>query len=122
MTYHVTATRWPLGWELDIDGVGVTQSRTLATAEKAVRSYLGMDDCLDAETAEVVISPELDGNLASEAEAAREATRQAEHARDEAAAKARKVARELKATGMSGADVAVVLGVSPQRVSQLVNS
>lgn len=122
MTYYVRAKRWPLGWELQIDGVGTTQSRSLATAEKTVRSYLAMDDYADADTAQVVISPELDGNLASEAEAARAATRQAELARDEAAVKARKVARELKASGMSGADVAVVLGVSPQRVSQLVNS
>lgn len=120
MTYYVLAKRWPLGWELHIDGVGVTQSRTLATAEKTVRSYLAMDDAPDADTADVVITPELDGNLASEAEAAREATRRAEQARDDAAAQTRKIARELKAAGMSGADVAVVLGVSPQRVSQLM--
>jgi hypothetical protein len=27
--YAVTAKRWKHGWELHIDGVGVTQSRTL---------------------------------------------------------------------------------------------
>jgi hypothetical protein len=32
--YHVTARRWAHGWELHIDGVGVTQSRTLASAER----------------------------------------------------------------------------------------
>lgn len=122
VTYQVLARRWPLGWELHIEGIGVTQSRTLATAEKAVRSFLAMDDIADADTAEVVITPELDGNLASEAEAAREATRRAERARDDAAAQTRKVAHDLKAAGMSGADVAVVLGVSPQRVSQLMKS
>jgi hypothetical protein len=30
----VTARRWAHGWELHIDGVGVTQSRTLASAER----------------------------------------------------------------------------------------
>ena len=41
--YEVTATRWERGWELDIDGVGVTQSRTLRDAEERVRDYLRLD-------------------------------------------------------------------------------
>ena len=39
-TYNVTAKRWKHGWELHIDGVGVTQSRTLDTAEQMVRDYI----------------------------------------------------------------------------------
>mgnify|MGYP006139817877 CR=1 FL=1 len=31
------------GWELHIDGVGVTQSRTLRDAERTARSYIGGD-------------------------------------------------------------------------------
>lgn len=120
--YRVTAKRWPLGWELHIAGLGVTQSRTLATAEKSVREYVALSEDLDDETGfDVEIKPELDSNLATEAEAAREATRRAAEAQREAAEKARKVARDLKAAGLSGADVATVLGVSPQRVSQLIN-
>jgi hypothetical protein len=41
--YTVKASRWERGWELRIEGVGVTQSRGLADAEKMVRSYLRMD-------------------------------------------------------------------------------
>ena len=120
MTYHVTAKHWAHGWELHIANVGVTQSRSLATAEATVREYLDIDDYADAKTAEVVITPELDGRLAAEAEASREATRRAEQARDGAARKARQVVRDLKAAGLSSSDVAVVLGVSTQRVSQLM--
>lgn len=119
MSYHVAARRWARGWELHIDGVGVTQSRSLATAETTVRDYLALDDHDDAATAKITITPELDGDLATAAETAREATRHAEQARDEAAHKTRQVVRDLKRAGLSGSDVAVVLGVSTQRVSQL---
>ena len=36
-TYTVHAKRWKHGWELHIDGVGVTQSRNLDGAEQMVR-------------------------------------------------------------------------------------
>lgn len=38
------------------------------------------------------------------------------------AARSRRVARRLKAAGLSGADIAVVLKISAQRVSQLVTA
>lgn len=123
-TYTVTARRWGNYWELHINGgkAGVTQSRTLAKAEEMVRDYLALDDRPDAATATVDIRPELDGNLAAEAEAAREAVRTAEQMQRDAATRQRTIARRLKASGLSGADIAAVLRVSTQRVSQLVNS
>jgi hypothetical protein len=33
----VCAKRWKRGWELHIDGIGVTQSRNLSGAEQMVR-------------------------------------------------------------------------------------
>lgn len=122
MSYTVTAKRWGSYWELHIDGVGVTQSRTLATAERTVREYLALDEHDDADTAEVTITPVLSGNLAEQAEAARHAVRRAETESKAAAQQQRAVAKQLKADGLSGADIATVLGVSTQRVSQLVNS
>lgn len=126
-TFNVTAKRWGSYWELHIaaaDGthVGVTQSRTLGTAERMVRDYLALD--LGGEPAgfDVTITPALDGNLAGEAAAAREAVRNAEQAQRDAAVSSRDIARRLKAAGLSGADIAAVLKVSAQRVSQLVNS
>jgi uncharacterized protein YhdP len=48
--YTVTAKRWDHGWELHIDGEGVTQTRTLANAGQQVRDYLSLlhDDEPDA--------------------------------------------------------------------------
>jgi hypothetical protein len=39
-TYSVRARRWAHGWELHIDGIGVTQSRNLDGAEQMVRDYI----------------------------------------------------------------------------------
>jgi len=120
-TYRVTAKRWGSYWELHIDDVGVTQARTLASADRTVRDYLNLDGH-DLSDVDIVITPELEGNLAAEAEAARQAVRDAERVRAAAAEGAREIARRLKKAGLSGADIAAVLKVSTQRVSQLVNS
>ena len=58
-TWTVTAKRWAGGWELHIDGLGVTQSRTLATAERIVRDYIETltDESADGDS--VVIQPGL---------------------------------------------------------------
>jgi hypothetical protein len=39
-TYGVRARRWAHGWELHVEGVGVTQSRNLDGAERMVRDYI----------------------------------------------------------------------------------
>lgn len=41
-TYIVRAQCQDKGWELHIDGVGVTQSHTLAGAERMARSYISI--------------------------------------------------------------------------------
>lgn len=120
MTHTVHARHWERGWELHIDGVGVTQSRTLAAAEVMVRDYLRLDRHADWRDAEVTILPDLDG-LEVRASRARELTRSAETAQVDAAREARAVARALRAEGLSVSDTATVLGVSRGRVSQLVS-
>jgi DNA-directed RNA polymerase specialized sigma subunit len=121
-TYNVRATRWKHGWELRIDGVGVTQSRNLAGAEQMVRDYI--ETLTDHDTAEdvVIIKPEVGGGLDQEAEAAREAISEAEHALRAAAVRSRRVARQLSEEGLSGKDIAAILHVSAQRVSQLLKT
>jgi hypothetical protein len=42
-TYQVTAKRWEHGYELHIEGVGVTQSRTVKDAEAMIRDYLHLE-------------------------------------------------------------------------------
>lgn len=80
-TYNVRAKRWKHGWELHIDGVGVTQSRNLGGAEQMVRDYI--ETLTDRHTADdiVIIKPEVGGGLDEEAGAAREAIAEAEHGR-----------------------------------------
>ncbi len=121
-TYNVRAKRWVHGWELHIDGVGVTQSRNLDGAERMVRDYIESLTDRDTSGDEVVIKPEVGGGLDEATQAAREAVAAADRAVREAAARSRKVARELKEAGLSGRDIAAILRVSAQRVSQLLKS
>jgi len=119
-TYVVRAKRWAHGWELHIDGVGVSQSRTLGGAEQMVRDYIETLTDRDASDATVVIEPDLGG---LEAKAA-DVRKQIEHAQREnrrAAAASRALASELREAGLSVSDTAAVLGVSRGRVSQLVS-
>jgi DNA-directed RNA polymerase specialized sigma subunit len=68
----------------------------------------------------VVITPEVDPQTLHEIEDARHAVQLAEGAQRVAAKKWRQVARTLKAHGLANADIAKVLKVSKQRVSQLI--
>lgn len=117
--YTVKATRWTGGWELHIDGLGVTQVRTLAKAEGQARDYIetftGEDD------AEVTIIPDL-GSLAAEVAEARKSARDAARAQEEASEKNRKVIREMRDAGLSVSDMATVMDVSRGRVSQLTEA
>lgn len=119
-TYAVQAKRWAEGWELHIDGLGVTQVRTLDNAVGQARDYV--ETLLERELsdADFVIMPEL-GGLEDEVKAARAEVVEAVAIQRRAAEHSRAVARKLRASGLSVTDSAVVMGVSRGRVSQLVN-
>jgi len=119
-TYSVHARRWAHGWELHIDGVGVTQSRNLDGAEQMVRDYIESLTGRDASGDEVTIKPEVGDGLDEATQAAREAVTAADRAVREAATQSRKAARDLRDAGLSGRDIAAILRVSAQRVSQLL--
>ena len=117
-TYSVRAKRWAHGWELHIADVGVTQSRNLGEAEQAVRDYIETLTDHDTSGDKVTITPEVGGGLD---EATRAAA--ADRARREAAVRLRQVAWALRhEAGLSGRDIASILHVSAQRVSQLLKS
>lgn len=122
-TYNVTAKRWAKGWELHIDNVGVSQSRTLATAEKMVREYISLALDIEDETSfNVEITPEIDPELRRELDHARRSTQAAEEAQRSAAGQWRQVIRGLHDQGLVSSDIARLLDLSKQRVSQLTNS
>ena len=120
--YQVRAKRWEHGWELHIDGVGVTQSRTLWDAEEMARDLVGRREDLPEDAFTVTITPEIGGGLDEETRAAREAVSAANRAQRQAAAQSRAAARRLRQAGLTGRDIAKVLDVSPQRVSQLLRA
>ena len=118
-TYRVRAKRWARGWELHIDGIGVTQSRSLGGAEAMARDYISLDLDMSAQSFELEIIPHIGGGLDEEVARVRQEIRAAERAQLQAAEHSREVVRRLKEQGLTGKDTAAVLGISPQRVSQL---
>ncbi|WP_026452918.1 hypothetical protein [Saccharomonospora iraqiensis] len=120
-TYTVTARRWAHGWELHIENVGVTQARSLSSAESMAREYISLALDLDDETSfDIDIVPQLDAALTQRVRTARDEVKAAAQKQREAAAKQREAAEELRDTGLTGREIAVVLDISPQRVSQLL--
>ena len=121
-TYKVRARRWARGWELHIDGVGVTQSHSLADAEGMVRDYIALDLGVEPDSFDVTITPEVGDGLDQDVAEVRRKISEAEQAQAQAAERSRALVRRLAAMGLSGKDTAKVLGVSPQRVSQLLKA
>lgn len=121
-TYRAKAVRWEKGWEVHIEGVGVTQSNTLAGTEQAARDYISsLYDLADNADFEVTVVPRL-GEIAAQVKTAKAKRREADEANIAAAAAVRLVAAKLLAKGLSTADAATVLGVTKGRVSQLTSA
>jgi DNA-directed RNA polymerase specialized sigma subunit len=121
MTFEVHARRWDGGWELHISENDVTQAHSLSEAESVVRDYLAVEHDVEPGSFEVRIVPEIDG-LEDEAAQLRRDIGQLQDTQLEVAARSRALAQRLRERGLSGADTAAVLGVSPQRVSQLLKA
>lgn len=118
-TYKVVAKRWKRGWELHIDGVGVTQVKKLTDAEAMVRDYIALDLDVAPDAFNVEIAPDVGPDLGGRIARAKKATADAERAQEAAASENRQVVDCLKREGLTGREIAQVLQVSPQRVSQL---
>lgn len=117
---NVTAKRWAKGWELHIDGHGVTQSRTLADAPQQAVDYLESLHDVVVDTEDVVVVPALPEQLLSEIRQARSDVRRAERELARAAAEQRRVALALRTEAhMSVSDTASLMDVSRGRISQL---
>jgi hypothetical protein len=119
-TYRVEARRWARGWELHIEGEGVTQSHSLNDAEGMVRDYIALMHNVPPDSFDVEITPVMGSGLDEAVRSARQMVTDADLARREAAVHSRAIAGRLSRAGLSGRDIARVLGVSAQRVSQLL--
>jgi len=118
--YNVVAVKWAHGWELHVEDVGVTQCRTLATAEIQVRDFVGTMFDTDAGDAVIHLTVAVAG-LEKDVEQARRLTAEAVERQHQAATESRRVARELRRAGLSVADTAVVMEISKGRAAQLIN-
>ncbi|WP_148044937.1 antitoxin HicB [Nocardioides marmorisolisilvae] len=115
----MTAKQWKHGWELHVDGVGVTQVRTLVDAPQQAADLIETmtGDVIDPDSLEVEVK--IKGNLAERVARARALVKEAEIASAEAAKESRSVVSALRSNGVSVTDAAVVMGVSRGRISQL---
>ena len=85
-----------------------------------MREYVACAEGVEPPSVRVRITVRFGNSLDDEVAAARADLEHAERAQRDAAARSRRLALRLREAGLSGADIAVVLRVSPQRVSQLV--
>jgi hypothetical protein len=120
--YEVRARHWKHGWELHIDGVGVTQSRSLSGAEKIAREYIALSLDVDPRSCDLTIIPALGDEVIEQVDEVRRTIRRAEQAQTHATQRCRVLVRRLASEGLSRKDIAKIIGISPQRVSQLVKS
>jgi hypothetical protein len=60
-TDHVRAERWEHGWELRIEGVGVTQSRTLGDGEEMARDLISRREDLPGDAFTMTVTPAIGG-------------------------------------------------------------
>ncbi|MBN6035963.1 hypothetical protein [Amycolatopsis sp. 195334CR] len=119
-TYRATAHREEKWWVVEVEGVGATQGRSTAEAQRMAADLVEMMEELAPDEFTISVEFDIPGPLGEDIRRAREATREADLAQRKAAERTREVVHRLLNSGLSKQDIAKVLHVSPQRVSQLV--
>lgn len=121
-TYRATAHREDKWWVIEVEGVGATQGRSTAEAQRMAKDLVAIMEEVPLDEVNVEIEFKLPGTLGDEIKSARQETRKAEQAQRSAAEKVRRAVAHILSSGMSKQDAARILGVSPQRISQLVKT
>jgi hypothetical protein len=104
-----------------VPGIGATQSRSLAGAEDQARDLVAAVLDVDIDEVTVDVLPDLGDEVLDEVQVVRQRLADAAAAAVAAADDYRDLAARLVSDySLTGADAATVLGVSPQRVSQLL--
>lgn len=124
-SYRVVVTREDSHWLADVPELqgAHTYARNLPTLDQAVREVIVLAaDLPDEDMPELVIDYDYhtgDPELDSTATEVRRLRRQAGELAATATARTGQAAAKLLASGLSVRDAATLLGISPQRVSQL---
>jgi hypothetical protein len=123
MTYKVEVTRDDRWWMIHVPDIdGLTQARRISEIEDMARSLIAIST--DTPIADVAVGihsitvPEL-GDIAGRAQYVRDLRARAAEAEARAAGEAIHYAQSLTEAGIPVRDIAELLGVSPQRISQL---
>jgi len=119
--YTAVAERSGGWWAVQVrEQPGVfTQAKRLDQVESMVRDALGAFLAVDPGSFDVEVVEVLPEAVAEEVRRARQAREQAGRAQADADAAMRRAAARLVRSGLTVRDIGRVLGVSPQRVSQL---
>ena len=120
VTARVTRTQnW---WAIEVpEFPGVfTQAKRLDQVAVMVADAVALMEDVNAESVEVTIEPVLPGSVAEHLHEAKSLLKQAARLQADASAMTRELVAELRdEQSLTVRDVGVLLGVSPQRVSQL---
>ncbi|MDT9683258.1 hypothetical protein RND61_14425 [Streptomyces sp. TRM76323] len=119
--HRVRAKRQRDGWVLRIAGTDEVWTRRLTEAVAAARSLISAATGTPAGEINVQVDVELEEPLQSRKREAVQAILDARRAQEKASQAYREVARSLQESGVSGAEIALILNVSRQRVSQLLS-
>jgi predicted transcriptional regulator len=119
-TYTAVANREGDWWVLAVADLDiVTQARRLDQAEPMVRDLIATWLDIPADSFGVTVTPNLPDEVRADVAEARQLRQRAEDLTMTAAAASRRVVDRLIGRGLRVRDVALILGISPQRVSQL---
>jgi predicted RNase H-like HicB family nuclease len=124
-TYTVTAERGTSGaWIFQcVEAPGaISQGRRLTDAKRLMPEAIAFVTGVNEASVEISVMPMLHANLRDEIVAARKAVATLVAQQERTAMLSRIAVRHLRESGFTGTDAAEVLGVSPQRVSQLSRS
>lgn len=125
-TYKVEVTRDERWWMIHIPEIdGLTQARRIDEIEDMARSFIAVDTDTPLPDVHIIITginvPEL-GDVRADALYVKGLREHAAELEDRAVRDSAGYARRLTAAGVPVRDVAELLDISPQRVSQLANS
>ncbi|MGJ9374352.1 hypothetical protein [Nesterenkonia sp. CF4.4] len=121
-TYTVNVDRDGTAWRIRVPEIArSTAARNLAEVEVMARDLISLVTDQEPDAFEIAINIEPPSPVRTIVEQAIEHRAQADEMNQLAAAEIREAAAQLRTRGVTARDTAQLLGVSPQRVSQLLS-